>query len=326
VDPGQIYAGVPRLASLLRLLGDLPEDAVVDGDVYQGALVEAVRHFQSRHGLEADGRIGKGTLAALNTPLATRVRQLELTLERWRWQPREFTPSIMVNIPEFKLRALDASHRVSMEMNVVVGTARTQTPLLGEDMKYVVMRPYWNVPYSIQRNEILPALAKDPAYLSKHAYEVVTRTRQVVTTGEVTPEQVLELKSGQLYIRQQPGPKNSLGLVKFMFPNQENVYLHDTPSKSLFSRARRDFSHGCVRVADPPALAAWVLQENEGWTPERIGTAMQGEDSQSISLKRPIPVRIVYHTAVVLENGEARFFEDIYGRDSELERQLASLY
>ncbi len=336
VDPGQEYVGVPRLIRLLRLLGDLPEDAAVTDDVtsgevvsagvYEGALVDAVKHYQARHGLEPDGRIGKTTLAALNTPLTGRVRELELAAERWRWLPHGYTPSIMVNIPEFRLRALDASHRVELEMNVVTGGARnTQTPLLGEDLKYIIWRPYWNVPYSIQRKELVPDLQKDPDYLAKHAYEVVTRTGELVSRGTVTPALLEQIKHGQVMVRQTPGPKNSLGLVKFMFPNQESVYMHDTPSKSLFSRARRDFSHGCVRVADPPALAAWALRSDASWTPERIAAAMQGPDDKQVNLKQAIPVRIVYLTAWA-DNGQVRFFDDIYGLDQQLTEQLAARY
>jgi murein L,D-transpeptidase YcbB/YkuD len=323
VDPGQPYSGLARLAELLRRLGDLPGDASVDTSDYTEPLVSAVKRFQERHGLEPDGRIGKGTLAALNTPLTERVKQLEIALERWRWLPRGFARSILINIPEFRLRALDASHRTELEMKIVVGEARrTPTPLLNKDMKYVIWRPYWNVPYNIQRKELVPSIEKDPGYLARNGYEVVTPAGEVVSSGEVTPEILAQLKAYSLRLRQKPGPKNSLGLVKFLFPNEDNVYLHDTPAKSLFDRARRDFSHGCMRVANPAGLAEWVLRPEGDWPPERIAAAMQGPDNTYVTLKQPIPVRVVYHTAAALETGEVRFFEDIYGMDPGVWRKL----
>lgn len=324
LDPGEPYGGLARLAELLRRLGDLAADVPVDTTVYSEPLVSAVKHFQQRHGLEPDGRIGRSTLAALNTPLTERVRQLEMALERWRWLPRGFTRSILVNIPEFRLRALDASHRTELEMKIIVGAAgRTPTPLLAKDMKYVVWRPYWNIPASIQRQELVPSIEKDPSYIARNSYEAVTPAGQVVSVGEVTPEILAQLKTYSLRLRQRPGPKNSLGLVKFLFPNDENVYLHDTPAKALFDRARRDFSHGCMRVANPSALAEWVLRPNGDWTPERIAAAMQGPDNTFVTLKQPVPVRVVYHTAMALETGEVRFFEDIYGMDTGLWQKMA---
>ena len=178
IDPGQTYAGVPRLARFLRLVGDLPPDAVLpaDSQVYGGPLVDAVKHFQLRHGLDADGRLGPATIKQLNVPLQDRVRQLQLTLERWRWLPAEFSaPPIIVNIPDFRLRALDENNKVVMDMRVVVGKAmRTQTPVFTREMTYVVLRPYWNVPPSILRSEIVPAIQRDRGYIARKNYEVTT--------------------------------------------------------------------------------------------------------------------------------------------------------
>jgi murein L,D-transpeptidase YcbB/YkuD len=326
VEPESLYPGTARLSRLLQRLGDLAPDVAPAGDQYAGALVGAVKHFQARHGLEPDGRIGAATLAELNTPLSRRVLQLQLTLERWRWVPHEFArPPIVVNIPEFELRALDRSYRTELEMKVVAGRAyRHQTPIFAADMKHVIFRPYWNVPPSIQRAEIVPKIARDRSYLEKNGFEVVTSKDVVVTAGVVDDSTLAQLRTGKLLIRQIPGPKNSLGLVKFLFPNQHNVYLHDTPAIELFSRSRRDFSHGCIRVEKPELLAAWVLADRPEWSPGRIAEAMNGSKTLQVNLARPIPVLVVYATAVVLGNGEVRFFRDIYGQDAALEKRLAA--
>lgn len=326
VDLGGSYAATSQLADLLRRLGDLPEQEVpLDSTTYGGPLVDAVKHFQARHGLEADGRLGKATLTQLNLPLTHRIRQLQLTLERWRWVPHSFPrPPIVVNIPEFKLRAMNSSYETELEMKVVVGKAyRHQTPVFAADMNQVIFRPYWNVPLSIQWAELLPKLEREPSYLEKNHYEVVTPENRFVTTANLDSATLAQLRSGKLRIRQTPGPENALGLVVFRFPNKHNVYLHATPATELFSKSRRDFSHGCIRAEKPVQLAAWVLRDQPEWTPDRIAAAMNGEKTIQVTLDRTIPVLIVYATAVVSGSGEVRFFEDIYGQDAELERLLA---
>ncbi|HEV2200123.1 MAG TPA: L,D-transpeptidase family protein [Bryobacteraceae bacterium] len=330
VEPGAAYPAVARLATILRRLGDLPADAALpsDSNAYAGPLVDAVRRFQERHGLEPDGRIGKATLAQLNTPVSQRIRQLQLTLERWRWVPHSFPVSpIVVNIPEFQLRALNAAYGTELEMKVVVGKAyHHQTPVFSADMKYVVFRPYWDVPVSIERAELVPKLAKDRSYLATNDFEIVTAKGEVVSKGVVDDAMLARLRSAEWRIRQVPGPENSLGLVKFLFPNDYSVYLHGTPATELFSKSRRDFSHGCIRVEKPEELAAWVLRDKPEWTPERIHEAMTGEQTIQVTLDRPIPVLVVYATAVALANGEVRFLEDIYQQDAELERLLVKGY
>ena len=325
VEPGGHYAGVPRLTRLLSRVGDLaPESPSVGSDLYSGSLVTAVRRFQTRHGLEPDGRLGKGTLAQLNTPLSFRVRQLELALERWRrlaYDPSR--PSIVLNLPEFRLRAFDPGHQPALEMKIVIGRSRKlRTPLLSSEVDTVIFRPYWNVPISIQRNELIGDIKRDPSYISKNDFELVTPQDAVVAQDTVADTLLAQLRSGKLHLRQRPGPKNALGLVKFVFPNEYDVYMHDTPTKSLFARARRDFSHGCIRLEKATDLAEWVLRQESGWPRERIEAAMQGTETFSVKLKHAIPVATVYVTAVVLENGEVRFFEDIYGQDAILEKEL----
>jgi len=325
IRPGDSYVGVPRLFRLLRLLGDLPSEATAPSStVYQGTLPEAVRRFQGRHGIEPTGIIDEETLKALNTPIARRVTQLELTLERWRWAPREFVrPPVVVNIPEFRLRADDEKYHWLLSMKVVVGRAYGhKTPVFASEIRSVIFRPYWNVPLGIQRDEFIPKIEENPAYLAENSYDIVDGDGSVVDEDPSREEVRDKLRSGQLEIRQRPGPENALGLVKFDFPNQFDVYMHGTPSTELFSKSRRDFSHGCIRVEDPVSLSQWILQDRPEWTAENIRNAMYGETTVRVALLKPIPVLIVYGTAVVMEDGEVRFFDDIYGHDAALERAL----
>jgi murein L,D-transpeptidase YcbB/YkuD len=319
IKPGEMYEEIPRLALLLRRLGDLTTHPTTTAGetVYEGAIVEAVKRFQRRHGLEPDGLIGPRTWSALNTPLSQRVLQLQLALERWRWLPREFArPPIIVNLPEFRLNAYDQQLRPALSMRVVVGRAyKHQTPVFASEMKYLVFRPPWNVPLSIQIEEIVPAVAKEPEYLLKGNYEITDRSGNTVSDGHINELILSELRSGRLFLRQRPGPDNSLGLVKLVIPNDHDVYLHGTPAMSLFSRSRRDFSHGCIRVEDPSALAAWVLQDQPEWTVDSVRAAMNGSRTVPVTLDRAIPAHILYTTAVVMEDGEVRFFEDIYKQD-----------
>ena len=326
VEPGQHYAGVPRLIRLLRLLGDLPTGtSLPDSDLYDSDLVTAIKRFQTRHGLEPDGRIGKETLAQLNTPLAFRVRQLELALERWRKLPYDPSrPAIVLNLPEFRLRAFGPGHDPELEMKIVIGRAKKlRTPLLSSQVDTIIFRPYWNVPPSIQRNELIGDIQRDPSYISKNDFELVNRQDAVVAQDTVSDTLFAQLRTGKLRLRQRPGPKNALGLVKFVFPNEYDVYMHDTPAKSLFGRARRDFSHGCIRLEKAGDLAEWVLREESGWPRDRIDAAMQGTETFSVKLKHAIPVATMYVTAVVLENGQVHFFDDIYGEDAALEEKIA---
>jgi murein L,D-transpeptidase YcbB/YkuD len=331
IVPGDAYPGIPRLARLLRLMGDLPPniDIPADQTIYDGQLAEAVKNFQRRLGRDPNGRIDSQTLADLNVPLSRRVRQMQLTLERWRWLPDSYEKApIVANIPEFRLRAYDKNFNVGVTMNVVVGKAYGghNTPVFGDTMQYVVFRPYWEVPYSITKGEMVPHLVADPDYLAKKGFEVVDGKQYVVADATVTPEVLAQLRAGKLFIRQKPGPKNALGLVKFIFPNSYNVYMHDTPATELFAQSKRDFSHGCIRLEKPAELAAWVLRDNPGWTPERIRAAMSGATTQQVNLERPIPVLILYATVIVLEDGIVHFYDDIYGQDAALEKALAKGY
>jgi len=330
IAPGDSYPGVPRLIRFLRLVGDLPADANVPEDetIYQGPLVDAVKSFQSRHGRDSDGRIGAQTLADLNVPLRQRVRQMQLTLERWRWMPDAYQKApIVVNIPEFRLRAYDEKFKIALTMNVVVGKAYDHsTPVFEEKMAYVVFRPYWNVPHSIAKAEYFSRIARDPDYLSKKGFDVVNSRQEVVTSGTVTSDVLEQLRAGELFLRQTPGPKNSLGQVKFIFPNDYSVYMHDTPAQEFFSKSRRDFSHGCIRLGKPADLAVWVLRDNPGWNMDRVRAAMNGGATQQVNLAHRIPVLIVYGTVIVTEDGTVHFYDDIYGHDASLEEVLDKGY
>jgi murein L,D-transpeptidase YcbB/YkuD len=330
VRRGGKYPGVERLTRLLRLVGDLPPDAVIPAGetVYSSTLEEAVKRFQRRHGLDTDGRLGRATLEQLNAPLQRRVRQLQLALERWRWVPHEFShPPIIVNIPEFQLHAWDETGKVALKMNVIVGEAyRNQTPVFAKDMRYIIFRPYWNVPSSIQRRELVPQILKNRDYLAKNGYEVTDDRGAAVSTGAVSDEVLEDLRRGRRLIRQKPGPLNSLGLVAFMFPNEFDVYLHGTPAKELFSRSRRDFSHGCIRVEYPEKLAVWALHEQPAWDEARILAAMQGTETIQVNLDHPIPVLVFYTTAMVSEDGTVSFLQDIYRHDAAMEQVLAKGY
>ncbi|MGD9831443.1 MAG: murein L,D-transpeptidase [Piscinibacter sp.] len=328
LEPGQPYAGTAALRDRLVAMADLAADVAVSATQYDGMLVEAVRRFQARHGLESDGVIGRGTLAALNVAPAQRVRQIELALERLRWLPhRSGRPVIAINIPMFRLWAWDggaAESAPALSMGVIVGRAvRTQTPVFADEMTHLIFRPYWNVPRSILRNEVLPAIARDPGYLIRHDMEIVSGQGDDARPVAATPEALEGARAGALRIRQRPGPKNSLGLAKFIFPNDDNVYLHGTPAQELFARSRRDFSHGCVRVENPPALAQWLLKDQPAWNAGQIAAAMNGTKTQQVNLTSPVPVLLYYLTAAVSpDDGLLHLAEDLYGHDAALDRAL----
>jgi murein L,D-transpeptidase YcbB/YkuD len=331
VRPGQPYAGVVPLGRFLKIIGDIPSDAQLDPNatMYDGALVAGVKHYQDRHGETPTGNLDTRTVNELNTPPWVRIRQIKLTLERWRWLPHSFAqPPIVVNLPEYRVRAMNPDGTVAFYKNVIIGKAYGhKSPLFEKEIQYVVFRPYWDVTPSIQRNEVVPHILKDPNYISKNNFEVVTPKGEVVTDNQVSPEVLEGIKSLHLMVRQKPGDTNSLGLVKIIFPNPDNVYLHGTDAPGLFSQDIRDFSHGCIRVQNPEDLVSWVLRNNPGWDLERVKAAMNGEKNNvQVNLVTRIPVVIVYGTATVNEEDQIRFFDDIYGYDAELDKALAAGY
>jgi L,D-transpeptidase YcbB len=330
---GASYQGVPRLVRLLRLLGDLPETAVIpdNSQMYEGALVEAVKRFQMRHGIVANGFLNPETLDQLNVPLSRRVEQMRMALERYRWLRYQFPrPPIIINIPEFRLYALDGQGNAALTMTIDVGQDfdGTRTPVLESNIRSIVFRPYWEVPFDIQQDEIVSNIQDDPEYLSKNHFEAVASNGKTVPVAEVGQHVLDEIRRGQLRIRQKPGSDNSLGLVKFVFPNRYNVYLHDVPTwGNYFSDPIRDVTHGCIHVQKADNLAAWLLRDKQGWTIEKVKYAMtHGPDNASVDLKQPLPIVILYATAAVHENGDVYFYPDLYGYDAELHEVLKKGY
>lgn len=326
IKPGMPYADIATVAERLRILGDLDgrADARTDSATYDPRLTEAVKRFQDRHGLEPDGVIGKSTIVALNVAPAVRANQIALSLERLRWLPdldgRRF---IVVNIPSYHLWAWDSTGTEgvpSIDMGVIVGkrAVDTRTPVFVDDMRYLIFRPYWNVPLSIARNEIVPAAMKDHTYLAREDMEIVRGQSDGSPVVESSKENLEKVAKGELRVRQRPGERNALGLVKFIFPNDANVYLHGTPAQSLFNRASRDFSHGCVRVEQPVDLAEWVLRDVAGWDRGRILAAMEDNKSTRVDLTTPVRVVLFYTTALARLDGKVEFSEDIYGHDTKL--------
>ena len=324
LEAGQAWAGLDLLRQRLQLLGDLDARAPTPA-VYQSPLVEAVQAFQQRHGLNDDGVIGAGTLAALNVSPAERVRQIELTMERLRWTPiAQGSRMITINIPEFVLRGYEVHGdeiTVKTEMKVIVGKAlNTRTPIFDEDMRFIEFSPYWNIPPSIARKETVPKLRQDPGYLDRQGMEFVAGDGRVLRS--VSGANLDAVLAGKMRIRQRPGPKNALGDIKFVFPNNDNIYLHHTPAPQLFARWRRDFSHGCIRVEGPVALARFVLQAQPDWDEARIREAMDKGKSATLRLREPLPVVIAYNTALQQADGRVSFFPDIYGHDALLDEAL----
>jgi len=265
--------------------------------------------------------IDRAALSALNVPVEERIEQLTLNMERWRWLPESLGERhIIVNVPTYQLDVYENGH-VVLPMRVVTGKKDNPTPIFMDKMESVVFSPYWNVPPDIARNETIPAVMSDPGYLARNEMELV-KGKRVVSPRSVSWAAV---EAGDYTFRQRPGEKNALGHVKFLFPNQFDVYLHDTPADSLFARTERSFSHGCVRVEKPEELAEYVLRAQPEWTRERIIAAMHSGSEKWVTLKEPLPVYILYMTAWVNPDGAVQFREDIYGHDQKQEKLLPLL-
>jgi L,D-transpeptidase YcbB len=308
--PGARSIHVRTLRARLAFWGDL-EGPAGPGDVLDRVTVEALKRFQARHGFTADGALGPDVVAALNTPVRDRVRQIRLNLERWRWQERPPAARfVLVNIPTFELHAYDGA-REALAMRVITGKPDTPTPVFDQFMTSVVFSPYWNVPTNIALDETMPAVWRDRGYIRRMNLEV-WRGDQVVDPARVDWKR----DAARVSFRQRPGPGNSLGLVKFNIANPFNVYLHDTPNDTLFLRARRTFSHGCVRLEKPEALARWVLAGAPGWTQARIAAAMRAGRESAVPLAQPIPVSIGYFTVWVDAGGAVQFRPDVYRHDA----------
>jgi murein L,D-transpeptidase YcbB/YkuD len=333
LKPGMKFKDAARLRRRLQALGDLGKvkapKAKAD-TLYSPELVEGIKRFQHRHGLDPDGVIWPNTAEELKRPFSENVRKIVLALERWRWLPLPFeAPPILVNLPAFRLyafRDLPDRENNTLAMDVLIGAAdRNATPVFAADMTYLVFRPYWEVPTDLMMDELGPRAAWDWELLERQGIVLVKRDSDGSKSLPLTPENLKRIGS-DLRMRQLPGPHNVLGLVKFMFPNMHDVYLHDTQTGGLFALARRDFSHGCIRVSKPVELAQFVLRDQPDWDENSIKDAMQGEDNQRVNLPTPVPVYVTYATAGAFEDGRVEFYADIYGLDDRLEELLKKGY
>jgi murein L,D-transpeptidase YcbB/YkuD len=320
----------------LWITGDL--DGSAKGEpVYDRAIAIAVGRFQERHGIPSDGIVGPATLAALNVPVEVRIRQIQLNLERYRWLPTEFGRRyIYVNIPDYELFAYDRGNPV-LKMRVVVGDEyENATPVFADSMTSVVFRPYWYVPTRIMVQELVPRFRKSRSYLHRHDFEVLDAKRESSVLSPRATRRInwSRVDPAKIRLRQKPGsPTNPLGLVKFIFPNQFAVYLHDTPARQVFDRPERVLSHGCVWVEKPVELADYVLAGQDGWDETKIRAAMEtasspgdeeGVDGQKVTLERPVPVYLVYLTAFV-RDGALHFRRDPYAKAPEALARLGKL-
>jgi murein L,D-transpeptidase YcbB/YkuD len=308
--PGDKAGFITAIKKRLQVTGEMPAPDTGDGaiadtsNLFDKKLEKAIKSFQHNHGLTPDGHIGPEVIKALNIPVRTRIKTMLVNLERMRWLPADSDRQvIIVNIPDFRLQVLEAGHP-ALTMNVVVGKEGHSTVLFSGRLNRIVFNPYWNIPPSIVRKEVMSAMEKDKDYLDEHDMEMTGQER------------------GLPVIRQRPGDKNELGRIKFLFPNSFNIYLHDTPHKELFSRTRRAYSHGCIRVADARGLAAWLLQDMPDWSKEKIGEVIDEKKEKGVVLKDPVPVLIVYYTAWVDEEKKLQFREDIYAHDSAVAQHL----
>jgi len=324
LKPGTTGPAVTVLRARLVASGDLDSSAVADPR-FDGALEQAVTRFRARHGLPPEGGLDAAAVAALNVPVEQRIRQLELNLERLRWLPNDFGQRyVYVNIPDFYLHAFDGGKEV-LSMRVIVGEDYdTETPVFADTMSYVEFRPYWNVPSSIAFEELLPKIRANPRFLEANNYEVVPASgREEPVDARSIDWDDVDSTNFPYRIRQGPGETNALGLVKFMFPNRFNIYMHDTPADHLFHRHRRAFSHGCIRLEHPDRFAQFVLDGAPGWDPGRIEEAMQGEDNQQVRLRKTLPVYILYLTAFA-RDGVVQYRDDLYGTDRQAMARLGT--
>lgn len=331
VGAGSEYAGAPQLRLFLAATGDLTaadSPAPDESMRIDASLVAAVQHFQRRHGIDDDGVIGPRTFAALTTPLARRVEQIELSLERWRWLSATGRPNIVVNIPQFVLTALPRGGDAAgepLEMRAIVGQTypHTRTPVFTTAITQVVFQPYWDVPSGILHRELLPRIRASAEFIDRHQMEIVQGDGDDARVVATSPSTIQRLAAGELRLRQRPGPINALGPVKFVMPNPFNVYLHATPERALFERSQRTFSHGCIRVSEPAALAAYVLQDAPGdWNAQTIDAAMCGTQTLRIRLLKPVPVVVFYSSAIATSSQGVMFLEDVYGHDRKLRELL----
>jgi murein L,D-transpeptidase YcbB/YkuD len=318
LHPGERSARVPRLRERLRVSGDLRDTAVpVDVETLDEPLTAALRHFQERHLLDADGVLGKRTLEALNVPVEARIDQIRVNLERARWLLRDLPARyVLVDVPGYELRLMEDGKEL-LRSRTVVGKPYRKTPIFRSAITYLDFSPTWTVPPTILRNDVLPAIRKDAAYLQKRGMRVLKFDGTAVDPATVDWQRYSGRTGFPYLIRQDPGPENALGKVKFMFPNPHHVYLHDTPSRELFARAERAFSSGCIRVEQAAGLATLLLGR-EGWSAAEVEVALAAGKTRRVKLNTPVPVLLYYWTVRLEDDGDVAFKRDIYGRDAAL--------
>jgi len=319
IEPGSEGERVVAVRTRLMMAGDLRSENPV-GSAFDETLQQAVRKFQSRHGLDADGIVGASTIQAMDVPVENRIRQVIINLERWRWLPQELGERhILVNIANFELDVVE-QQGTQLTMRVVVGKDYRRTPVFSDRMTYLVFNPSWHVPPSIAVRDKLPEIRKNPGYLPKQRMHLYKGWG--AETVEIDPDSVdwsrITAKNFPYRIRQDPGPLNALGQIKFMFPNKFNIYLHDTPSRELFSTTVRAFSSGCIRVQRPLDLATYLLRDDKRWSRQKIEEVLEKGEEQTVRLTSPVPVHLLYWTAWAEEDGTIQFRPDIYGRDTAL--------
>lgn len=320
LSTGAQGASVRNLRARLHASGDLA-DSEIGKTVYDKTLADAVRRFQKRHGLKETGTVNGATRAALNIPVSQRIRQVELNMERWRWLPDELGDRyILVNIPSFKMNVIENGKPV-MEAKVVVGREERQTPAFTANMAYLVMSPKWYVPRSIAVRDKLPQLRRNPYALAKQNIRIYNKAGQQINPASVNWKAV-GANNFNYQFRQDAGPRNALGGIKFMFPNPYNVYLHDTPTRGLFSRDQRTFSSGCIRLSNPVELAEYLLKHDPKWNRQTIKAAASSGKQRVVNLPQEVPVYLLYWTAWVDEQGLTNFRGDIYNRDKPMARAL----
>jgi murein L,D-transpeptidase YcbB/YkuD len=321
LKPGGSDRRLPALARRLIISGDLaPRGAIDKLTIYDESLQKAVRHFQERHALEADAAIGPATLRALNVPVEKRIEQLEINIERARWVLDDIEDDfVLVNIAGFRAFVL-RDRKVVWETKVQVGSAFHQSPVFRDEIKYVVINPTWTVPFSIATKEILPKIKRDPNYFATRDFDLKTPSGKFIDPSSVNWA-TITARNFPYWLVQRPGPNNALGQVKIMFPNEHAVYLHDTPSKALFSKSARAFSHGCIRVENPFDFAEQLLG-GDGWNQEKFRQALDEGKTKSVSLSKPMPVLLLYWTAMIDPDGVVYFYDDVYERDARIAEAL----
>jgi murein L,D-transpeptidase YcbB/YkuD len=322
LSKGDTGISVIDLKKRLMISNDINLTALGDS-LFDNKLEKGVKDFQTRHGLAADGIVLGETLEALNVKVEERIKQLEINMERWRWVPEKiYDQYILVNIPEFILHVYEKNKEI-WNMKVIVGKQASETPIFNDELEYIVINPNWSVPRDIAIKEILPLLQKDSAYLDSQNMEMFVgeHSKEAVDPAEVDWKSVKEDNFNYRF-RQKPGGENALGTIKFLFPNEYDVYLHDTPAHHLFERSERGFSHGCIRIEEPEKLADYLLKEDSFWTPEKVMETMESKEEKYIKLKKRIPVFILYFTTWVDHKGNIHFHKDIYGHDKRLGKAL----